>query len=514
MRFVRALVFLGPIMAVACPSAVVAQQATREMVDAALPKLEAYVSDLIAADAVPGMSVAVVYKGDVVYLWGFGTRQEGKDAPVDADTVFQVASFSKPMSSTIVAALVGEGAVSWDSRIADIDPAFQLRQPYPSTQVTVRDLFAHRSGLPGNAGNELEGLGYPRDEILNRLRLVEPSSSFRAGYSYSNFGLTEGAVAAAGAAGLGWEEAADAKLFEPLGMTSSSYRYADFLAHENRAELHVRYRDAWQPLAKRQPDAQAPAGGASSSARDLARWMQLVLGGGEIEGTRLIEESALAQTHVPVITRGVDPQTGRASFYALGWSVQFGPYGMVWGHAGAFSAGARSIVSLLPESDLGIVVLSNAFPTGAPDAVADTFFDLVFGDAPAQDWLEVWNARYDSLFTPAIEAAAATYGTPPAAAAPALPASAYLGTYDNDYLGQAVVAEQDGGLVLRLGPDGVRQFPLTHFDRDLFTYVAYDEMPDFKVAATFLIGPDGKASQVTLEDLDDLGMGTLVRTDP
>jgi CubicO group peptidase (beta-lactamase class C family) len=90
--------------------------------------------------------------------------------------------------------------VSWDSRIADIDPTFQLSEAYPTAQVTLRDLFAHRSGLPGNAGNELEQLGYDRDTILQRLRLVKPESSFCSKHSYSNFGLTEGAVAAARAA--------------------------------------------------------------------------------------------------------------------------------------------------------------------------------------------------------------------------------------------------------------------------------------------------------------------------
>lgn len=517
MRSVRALSFALPVIAAAAPfgfvSEVDAGAVTREMVDAALPRMESYASDLIEQGAVPGMAVAVVYEGELVYMWGFGVRKEGRDDPVDADTVFQLASFSKPLSSTVVAALVGEGTVDWDSRIADIAPEFQLRQAYPSQQVTVRDLFAHRSGLPGNAGNELEALGYPREEILRRLRLVEPSSSFRAGYSYSNFGLTAGAEAAAEAAGLGWEEAADVKLFEPLGMTSASYRYADFLAHENRATLHVRHDGEWQALAKRMPDAQAPAGGASSNVRDLARWMLLVLGNGEFDGTRLIDEAAIAETHIPAITRGVDPTTGRASFYALGWNVQFGRHGLVWGHAGAFSTGARTVVNLLPESGLGIVVLANAFPTGAPEAVADTFFDLVFDGEPSRDWLAMWDARYESMFGPVIEAAEAAYGTPPAEPAPALAVSAYVGTYANDYFGEAVVEESADGLVLRLGPGGIRQFPLTHFDRDLFTYIPFDEMPDTRSAVTFRIGADGKADQVTIEDLDDLGMGTLKRND-
>ncbi len=513
----RALPIAGSFLFLSLASIAAAQDATEEKVNAALPKLEAYADGLVKNGEVPGLAVGVVYKDRIVYLWGFGVREEGPDAgkreAVDYDTVFQIASLSKSVSSTVVAALVSRGKVAWDSRIADIDPGFRLSEAYPSAEVTVTDLFAHRSGLPGNAGNELEELGFPRNQILTRLRLVKPASSFRAGYSYSNFGLTEGAVAAARAAGLSWEDAAAQMLFEPLGMTSTSYRHDDFLASENRAALHVRRDGKWEALSRRDPDAQAPAGGVSSSARDLSEWMRLVLAGGAFDGTALIDEAAMDAMHEPLMWRGFHPVTGYPSYYGRGWNVEFTRHGIVWGHAGAFSNGARTVVSLLPGEGLGIVVLANAFPTGVPEAVAGTFFDLVFDGRPEQDWLEPWNKLYESLFGPAIEAAGAAYGTPPADAAPALPLSAYAGAYANDYLGRAVVAEEDGGLVLRLGPQGETRYPLTHFARDLFVYRPYDEMPGMPAAATFRVGPDGMAQALTLEDLDDLGMGTLTRSD-
>ena len=142
---------------------------------------------IVDEDQVPGLSIAIVYQDEVVYLKGFGVREEGTGEAVDADTVFQLASLSKPLASTVVAALVGDKAVSWDSRIADIDPTFQLYEAYPTAQVTLRDLFAHRSGLPGSAGNELEELGYDRDTILHRLRQVKPLSSFRSALFLQQF---------------------------------------------------------------------------------------------------------------------------------------------------------------------------------------------------------------------------------------------------------------------------------------------------------------------------------------
>lgn len=200
-------------MTAASTAAGLAEEITKEEVLAALPKLEKVAQDLVASGEVPGLSIAVVYKDEVVYLGGFGVREEGQSGAVDGDTVFQIASFSKPLSSTVVASLVSDELVSWDSLISDLDPAFKLHEPYPTEQVTVRDLFAHRSGLSDNAGNDLEGLGFDRDTILHRLRYLKPASSFRSAYAYSNFGLTEGAVAAAKPTGKPWEEVSNERLY-------------------------------------------------------------------------------------------------------------------------------------------------------------------------------------------------------------------------------------------------------------------------------------------------------------
>lgn len=491
------------------------EHATKDKVMAALPALKTMAQRIVDEDKVPGLSIAVVYRDEVVYLKGFGVREEGKDEAVNADTVFQLASLSKPLASTVVAAIVGEGAASWDSRIADIDPTFQLYEAYPTAQVTVRDLFAHRSGLPGDAGNELEPLGYDRDTILHRLRQVKPSSSFRSGYSYSNFGLTEAAVAAAKAAGMSWEDVSEAKLYKPLGMSSTSSRYEDFLTRSNRASLHALIDGKWQAAVKRDPDPQSPAGGVSSNARDLAQWMRLVLSNGKYDGKQLIDADAIVQTHLPQMLRGKSVSGGGGwswSFYGLGWIVEYGRYGELWYHAGAFIPGANTVASLIPAEQLGIAVLSNASPRGVPDGLAGTFFDLVLTGKPTRDWLAHWNNIYGQLSGPELEAAVKRYGTPPAAPLSALPLSAYAGTYANPYIGEAVVAEKDGGLEIRLGPDGKAAFPLSHFDRDLFTYRPDATMPTMPSAMSFAIGPNQKATQVTIEALNELGLGVLTRT--
>jgi CubicO group peptidase (beta-lactamase class C family) len=195
-------------------------QLTLEQVRAAIAELEKLTENEIRVTGIPGIAIAVVFKDQVVYAKGFGVREVGEASPVDADTVFQLASVSKPIGSTVVAALVGEGALSWDSRISDLDPAFQLYDPWVTREITVRDFYCHRSGLPDHAGDLLEDLGFTREEILRRLRYQSPDTSFRSGYAYTNFGLTEAAVAAAKAVAKEWEDVSEEKLYKPLGMTS------------------------------------------------------------------------------------------------------------------------------------------------------------------------------------------------------------------------------------------------------------------------------------------------------
>lgn len=486
-------------------------QLTLEQVQSALPELDRFAREALHETGVPGTAIAVVFRDEVVYLQGFGVRKAGSSEPITADTAFQLASMSKPIASSVISALVSDGIVTWDDRITALDPEFRLSDPWMTNEVTLRDLFAHRSGLPGGAGNDLEELGFTRSEILKRLRHLEPAGPFRASYAYSNFGMTAGGAAAARAAGMSWEEAAAERLYRPLGMSSTSSRYEDFLAEGNRAHLHTLVNGQWTPEFTRNADAQSPAGGVSSSVRDLTQWMRLQLADGNFAGEQLIDETALAQTHQPHIVSGAGLVAGTPSFYGLGWVVNHDAAGRLHlTHSGAFSAGARTAVSLLPSEGIGIVVLTNAFPTGIPEALNAMFLDQLFEGEVTRDWLGLWNGRYDSL-ADSFTVAASQYASPPAEPSPALPASAYTGHYANPYFGPLNIAGQRGELSLILGPEA-KTFPLKHWDRDTFLYYASPETPDVPSSVTFTIGSAGRATGLLLNDLNDSGQGTFTRT--
>jgi CubicO group peptidase (beta-lactamase class C family) len=497
------------------PSPLRAQDATPlpsedDLLSTALGHLPDVVQDVMDRTGVPGVAVGIVSGDQVAFAGGFGVRNVDTGEPVDADTVFQIASVSKPLGSTVIAGLVGQGEIGWDTKMADIDPSFALSDPWITANVTIADLYAHRSGLPDHAGDTQEDLGATREAIVHSLRHIEPEYPFRAGYAYTNFGLTAAAVAASAHAGTTFEDLADTVLFEPLDMASSSFRQNDFASRANRADLHVQQDGGWVQAFERQPDAQSPAGGASSSARDMAQWMRLQLGHGTVDGTPVIDPDALGETHVPhAISNPASPPFDRApGFYGLGWNVGYDASGTVTlGHSGAFALGGSTAVYLRPGSELGIVVLTNGFPMGVPEAIALEFLDLATIGSAQIDYLDVIGPIIEASVVP-------PYGDgvqdAPADPEPPLSPQAYLGTYDNDVFGDLVIMTTGADLEMTLGPAGMT-FPLTHHNRDVFTYMPPGENGGRASAVTFTIGADGVASRIVVENLDLYGAGTFTR---
>lgn len=484
--------------------------ASPEQVTKAVAEVEKIAAAEMDATGIPGLAIAVVYQDKVVFQQGFGVREAGKPEPVDADTVFLLASVSKPIGATVVASAVGEGKVTWDSRLSDLDPGFALSEPWVTREITVRDLYAHRSGLPDHAGDLLEDLGYTREEILHRLRLQQPDSSFRSAYAYTNYGITAAAVAVARAAGKDWEELSMEKLYRPLGMASTSSRQADFLARKNRARGHVQEGGKWVARFQRNPEPQSPAGGVSSSVNDLTKWLRLLLAEGQWDGKPLIAKEALDESHHPHMLTGFSPLTGLPAFYGLGWNVGYDAEGRLrLSHSGAFSLGAGTAVFLVPAEQLGIVVLTNAAPLGVAEAIGMTFLDLALYGAPTADWSKIYRDAFARM-AEAEKAQIADYSTPPASPDPAAPAASYAGAYANDFFGDVTVTEKDGRLTLAMGPNR-QEFPLKHWNRDTFTFESETETLVGTSGVFFSLGPDGRAASVTVENLNRLGQGTFVR---
>lgn len=472
---------------------------------AALPDLTA---GMMQTTGVPGVAVAVVHNDEAVYLQGFGEREVGTGTPVGPDTVFQIASISKSVSSTIVAAVVGNQEVSWDTRMVDILPGFALSDPWVTANVTIADLFSHRSGLPDHVGDDLEDLGATREQVLESLRYVELAGEFRDSYAYTNFGLTAAAEGVANALGMEWHELAQEMLFAPAGMTQSSYLHSEFSAREDRVVGHVQQGNQWVHAFDRQPDAQAPAGGVSTSVRDLTQWMRLQMRDGVLDGALIVDDTALGETHLPHVVSGLQdaPFSKMPSFYGLGWNVGYDEsQTVVLSHSGAFMYGAATSVYLWPSEDLGIVVLTNGEPVGLPEALCLTFHDIYRHGQPAMDYLALLEPFMEAMLEPPY---GADVTETPASPEPPRDLAMYAGAFWSDVYGALEMTVSANELVMTLGPAQI-DFQLMHFNRDVFTYEPIGENSGRASAVTFTVDATGRASQVVIENLNLYNAGTF-----
>jgi len=478
-------------------------------VDNAVAKLDAIADELMKSSGIPGMAVAVVHGGKTIYAKGFGVKDVNRPADdpankVDPGTVFQLASVSKPIGATVVAHQVGQKAISWNTPVVDKLPWFALSDPAVTPMVAVGDLYSHRSGLPDHAGDKLEDLGYDRRYILERLRQL-PLDPFRISYAYTNFGLTAAAEAVAAAAGKPWEDLSEQVLYHPLGMTSTSSRFADFEVRPDKALGHIRIDGKYQPLYKRDPDPEAPAGGVSSSVDDLTHWLAMVLANGSYNGQQIVAPDALLPALTPqIVSSPASEPAMRSGFYGFGFNVGTTSAARTQlSHSGAFELGAGTNFVIIPSADVAIVALTNATPSGIPETLTAEFADLVqFGEV-REDWRKLYGDAFADMDKPE---GSLVGQKPPASPAPAKPPAAYVGTYRNDYWGAATVADKDGKLSVALGPRP-DIFELTHWDGDVFTFsfVTENAPPGTISTARF----DG--DKLTLEYFDDDKMGTFTR---
>jgi CubicO group peptidase (beta-lactamase class C family) len=278
-------------------------------------------------------------------------------------------------------------------------------------------------------------------------------------------GVTAAAQAVAVKAGQDWSSLSETVLYRPLGMGRTTSRFADFMEMDNRAVGHVPVNGRFVPGPVRNPEVQSPAGGASSSVHDMAKWLSLILGQGRYQGREIVARAGLLPAISPQMQSAPAHDGKAASYYGFGFNVGTSDGGhRLLGHSGAFLLGAGTSIMMLPELGIGIVVLTNAWPLGVAEAISLTFLDMVQFGAPQKNWLEVVSPVFAQMR--AAEGSLAGE-TPPAHPAPPQAYGAYAGTYDNAYYGPLIVRNSTAGLMLVAGPAQVTM-PCTHWDGDAF----------------------------------------------
>lgn len=475
---------------------------------APLKGFDAYVNRALREWGCPGLAIAVVRNDSLIFAKGYGVRQIGSSAQVDEKTIFGIASCSKAFTAASVAMLVDEKKIKWDNPATKHLDGFQLYDPYVTREITVRDLLAHRSGLPAFGGDLIWwGSTYSRDETLRRIRFVKPATSFRSRYAYQNIMFIAAGQVVSAVARKPWEEFVKERIFVPLGMQSTSTSVKALQGMEDVATPHMRVDGKTRAIAWRNLDNGAPAAGINSNILDMARWIRLQLGHGLFEGKRIFSSSVSEEMWSPqTIIPSSTPESplpaflkGHFSAYGLGWSL--GEYrGRYFVRHYGEDDGMSSVVGLLPEEKLGVVILTNLHVTSLHTALLYRVFDAFLKAKP-----EDWSSLYLKVRTTEESKAAAEEAEREKARAtntqPSLPLSRYAGTYSNATYGDATVVEEGGKLVVRLSASPTYIGDLEHWQYDTFLSRWRDPVAE-KTSISFTLNASGDVAEMKLKVAD------------
>ena len=455
---------------------------------------------------VPGFAIAIVKDDKVVFAKGYGVRQLNKTEAVDKDTLFAIASNSKAFTAAALAILVDEGKLKWDDKVIKYLPWFELYDPWVTNEMTVRDLLSHRSGLETFSGDLLwYESNYSREEIVRRARFLKRASGFRSRFGYQNIMFVTAGEVVSAIAGKSWDEFVRERFFVPLGMTRTITTYKQLVSASNIATPHNEMGGTLRAIKIGNVDNAGPAGGIESSVADVAQWIRLQLGRGTFAGKKIFSAERSREMWTPqTIVGGISEQSEKFnptlhfSLYGLGWLLNDYQGRKVVSHGGGLD-GMISRVAMIPEENLGLVVLTNS-ETALSTVISNRIFDEFLGVAK-RDWNAEFLARTAQNKQAQADAEKKIEDGRIPNTKPSLPLSSYAGTYGGPMFGDARVSEENGKLVLRLVPSPNFVGDLEHWHLDTFRVAWRDSIvyPFPRGFVTFIPDSKGKISEMKLD---------------
>ena len=470
------------------------------------PGVDAYIDSVRERFEVPGLAVAIVQDGRVVMAKGYGVRALGAREPVDARTLFGIASNTKLFTATALGILVEEGALEWDEPVVRYLPWFQMHDAWVTREITVRDLLVHRSGLGLGAGDLMfwPPSTFTRRELAERLRHIPPATSFRSAYAYDNVLYAVAGEVIEAVSGRSWEDFVRSRILEPVGMSGSDVRLSDPAHTPNAAHTHARVAGVVQAVEPYLGDVVNPAGGIFSNVEDMARWMIVQMDSGRVAGgERIFSGTVTRELWAPVTPMPfgdpapeLEPLRHHFNFYALGLNVLDYRGERLLTHTGGLP-GYLSRVAMLPDRRVGVVVLTNQESGEAFNAIAWRVLDHYMG-APEHDWL----GGYDAVRERADRRLAQTLASQAAArdstSTPSLPLDDYAQTYVDAWYGNVEVTREGDGLAVRFARTPSLVGDLVHWQHD--TFLVRWRQRDLRADAflTFWLAADGSIERARI----------------
>ena len=461
---------------------------------------------------VPGIAVAIVKDGKVVHSKGYGVRSLANNLPVDENTLFGIASNSKAFTTAALGMLVDAGKIKWDDKVTDYIPEFKMYDPYVTDAFTIRDLLTHRSGLGLGSGDLMffpDGNNFTKEEMIRNIRFLKPVSAFRTKYDYDNNLYMVAGEVIARVSGMSWEDFIEQKIMAPIGFTASKASYNRVVNNPDIIDAHapadgklIVIPHDWNPNV----DA---AGGIVSNLTDLEKWVILQMNDGKYgDGKQLFSKAV----HDEMWSPQTIIQTAQGGLY----NTHFSSYGLGWfladvkgykqvSHTGGL-AGTVTQVTLIPELNLGIIVLTNQQQGMAFSTITNTIKDSYLG-YPDRGWLKTYTARYNTGLENERKINEQITKDIAAQQKNNLPKtidSLFTGTYNDKWFGDVIISEKNAALWFASVKSPRLNGPITAYKGNTFIVKWTDRSFDADAFIMFGLDKDGKANSFTMASISPL----------
>jgi CubicO group peptidase (beta-lactamase class C family) len=476
-------------------------------------EIDRMVKDAMGKFNVAGVAVGIVKDGVIVHARGYGVRSEETGEPVDEHTSFAIASNSKAFTTTALALLVEEGKLSWDDRVVDYLPRFRMYNEYVTQNFSIRDLLTHRSGLGLGAG-DLQiwppGSDFTMNDILVSFQYFEPVSAFRTRYEYDNILYLVAGEVIRRVSGMNWETFVKKRILEPLEMDHSCTLPPGLTALENLASPHLATGDRLQVIAPYQLDTgriNGAAAGVLSNAEDLCRWMLVHLNGGKygnnLERSLFSEASQreMWKIHTVIDVRPDERYTPHFAGYGLGWRLGDMDGKMVVSHTGDLS-GMLSKIIMIPDLDLGVVVLTNSYYGGAGlfRAVSQNIVDIYLGLEP-YDWTAHYLDNSREASRDAQTVVDRVWETVNSGDHKQVRFGDYQGTYEDPWFGTVKIFLKEERLWFSSLRSPALSGPMYHYRANTFAIRWENRELDADAFALFSLDEEGRAQGFTMKGI-------------
>jgi CubicO group peptidase (beta-lactamase class C family) len=414
--------------------------------------LDSYVRWALADWQIPGLAVCVVHQGQVQVMNGYGVREHGQPGPVDANTLFMIGSNTKAFTGTALALLAQEGTCSMDDPAVQWLPAFRQQDPWVTQSATLTDLLCHRMGMKTFQGDFMYWTSdFTQAEVLEKFGQLTPAYSFRSRWGYCNAAFLAAGMAVQPISGLSWEQFLRERIFAPLEMSRTLALSSEISQATNAARAHTVVNGQIRMIPYGAIDNLAPAGSISSSVSDMSHWVMAQLDSGRYQGRRVLPWEVLRTTRRPqsvVGRRGHPFNRTHFGLYGLGWELSDYEGREVISHTGGVNGFVTS-VTLVPEEQLGIVVLTNTDQNGVFELLKYELLDAYLG-LPYRNYCGSFAAANQQEQAAAAALLQARKDSIAANPKPVLPLKAFAGRYRHEIYGSAGLKAEGGALRLTL----------------------------------------------------------------